>query len=32
MVNYIILSVFWFAGIYLIWAFRNSDSDFEEIK
>lgn len=30
--NYIILTLFWFAGIYIIWAFRNSNSDFEEIE
>lgn len=27
----IILSILWFAGLYLIWAFSNSDSEFEEI-
>ena len=32
MFKVIILSVLWFAGIYLIWAFRNSDSEFEEIN
>lgn len=28
----IILSILWFAGLYLIWAFSNSDSEFEEIN
>lgn len=28
----IIHSALWFAGLYLIWAFRNSDSEFEEIN
>ena len=28
----IILSVFWFVGLYLIWALRNSNSEFEEIN
>lgn len=27
----IILSILWLAGLYLIWAFSNSDSEFEEI-
>ncbi len=27
----IILSILWFAGLYLIWAFRESNSEFEEI-
>ncbi len=27
-----ILSVLWFAGIYFIWAYSNSDSEFEEIN
>ena len=28
----IILSILWFAGLYLIWAIRNSNSEFEEIN
>jgi len=27
----IIVSVLWFAGLYLIWAFRESNKEFEEI-
>ena len=32
MFKIIILSALWFGGIYLIWAYRNSDSEFEEIN
>lgn len=28
----IILSVLWFGGIYLIWAFSNANSEFEEFN
>ena len=32
MTKTIILSVLWFAGLYLIWAFCNSNSEFEGIS
>lgn len=32
MFKVIILSVLWFAGLYLIWAYRNSNTEFEEIN
>ena len=28
----LVLALVWFAGIYLIWAFKNSNSEFEEIE
>ena len=32
MIKYVIIVLLCFAGLYLIWAFRNSDSGFEEIE
>lgn len=32
MTKTIILSILWFAGLYLTWALCNSDSEFEEIN
>ena len=30
MFKIIILSALWFGGLYLIWAYRNSNTEFEE--
>jgi len=31
-IKYVILTILCFAGIYFIWAFLNSDSEFEDIE